>query len=554
MKKYNLFKVIAITIFAVWILTLVIPGSYADYSGNITTSEIASGGIFGLLSNLSISISYFNGIAVLLIAVACFYAILSKVSAYERFVNKVVKLFENKKGLLITLTIVIFGLLAMFVNDIVVLLVFAPFIIKVMEKLEIDKKVMLSSTLVAALIGSMCSLYNGTLFSMFSLKLNTLLLVKLIVFVLSIATLVFLSAPKKEKKEVKKISKKKETKSETKTEKTKKVTAKKIKKVPYLVLTILFGHIGINKIYAGQIKEGILRLVFCWTFIPSVLAIAEFITVLTEKADKDGKITVTSERRSNVSFAVLLVIFILFIIGSSIPWESLINKLTIFSDFNAKLGSIKIGKYALFSNIIGAPVTIDPMYGSSTGVIAAFGSWKASDVSLLLFVLTLIIGVANKVKINDFIETITAAIKKILPVALTAMLISIVLVMVVTTGIGITITNFILTLTKGFNIATASIATIVGSILTADFYYLLSTAGSVFTTTITNTDYYGVVAFLIQALYNFMMIIAPTSVGLVIGLYYLNIPYNKWLKHIWKVLVALFVIIIITTTVIYVLV
>ena len=59
---------------------------------------------------------------------------------------------------------------------------------------------------------------------------------------------------------------------------------------------------------------------------------------------------------------------------------------------------------------------------------------------------------------------------------------------------------------------------------------------------------------MLQSLYNFTMILAPTSVGLVIGLYYLDIPYNKWFKFIWKTLLALFVIIVVTTIVIYALV
>lgn len=562
MKKYNLFKVIAITIFVTWLLTLVIPGSYVDYTGAITTSEIAGGGIFGLLSNLSISIAYFNGIAVLLIAVACFYAVLEKVSLYENFVSKASKIFENKKGLLVSLTIIVFGVLSMLINDFLILLVFVPFIYKVMEKLEIDKKVILSSTLVASLIGSMCAIYNSTLFSMLSLEVNTLLLVKIILFVISLAVLIILTAPKKEKK-VAKIAKKStkkdsNVKTETKEKMVKKVSVKtkekKVNKVLYAILTLLLGSFGINKIYAGKVKTGILRLLFSWTLIPTILSIAEFVAVLTEKADKEGKIDVTSKRRETVSFACLLIIFTLFVIAASIPWQSLIEDLTIFSDFNTWVSNIKIGDYALFSNIIGDPVVIDELYGSSTGVIGVFGTWTITDLSLLLFVLTGIIAIASNIKVNDFIATVTNSTKKILPIALTAMLISIVLIIMVTTGINVTITNFILTLTDGFNIATSAIAALIGSVLTADFYYFLSTVGSVFSVIITNTDYYGVIAFILQTIYNFMMIIAPTSVGLVIGLYYLNIPYNKWLKYIWKLLVALFVIIIITAVVIYALV
>ena len=83
MKKYNLFKVLAITIFITWLLTLFIPGSYVDYTGEVATTGITGVGIWGLLSNLSISISYFNAIAVFLIALACFYAVLNKVDVYN---------------------------------------------------------------------------------------------------------------------------------------------------------------------------------------------------------------------------------------------------------------------------------------------------------------------------------------------------------------------------------------------------------------------------------------------------------------------------------------
>ena len=58
MKKYNLFKVLAITVFVAWLLTLLIPGSYVDYTGSVTSTGVAGVGIWGLLSNLSISISY----------------------------------------------------------------------------------------------------------------------------------------------------------------------------------------------------------------------------------------------------------------------------------------------------------------------------------------------------------------------------------------------------------------------------------------------------------------------------------------------------------------
>lgn len=558
MKKYNLLKVLAIMVFITWILTLIIPGSYVDYSGKVTTNTIAGLGVWGLLTNLNISISYFNNIAVFLIAVACFYAVLDKISLYNDFVSNVSKVFKGKERTFVIIVTLVFGILSLFINEFLVLIAFVPFIYKVMKELSIDKKVILASTLVAALIGSMCSIYNSTLFSAFSLKINTLLLVKIIIFVVSISILTILIAPKNSSKKQKKASKEKETKEELKNTKTKKVAtkskAKKVNKTLYAVLTILFGSIGINKFYAGQIKKGILSILFCWTLIPAILSVAEFITVLTEKADKTGKIEVTSERRNKVAFIVSVVIFTLFIIASIIPYESLFKNCTVFTEFNSWLSNLKIGNYAIFNNIIGSPLIVSESTGSTTGSIAVFGSWTMSDVSILLFILTLLIAIINNVKIDDFIKGINENIKKILPVAITAMLISVVLVTMITSGISITIANKILSIFKGFNIAETIFATMISSVLTSDFYYLISTVGQLLTLSTSNSQYYGVIAFIIQSIYNLVMIIAPTSVGLIIGLYYLDIPYNKWFKFIWKLLLILFVIIIVAAIVIYALV
>ena len=155
---------------------------------------------------------------------------------------------------------------------------------------------------------------------------------------------------------------------------------------------------------------------------------------------------------------------------------------------------------------------------------------------------------------NEFIETITSSIKKVFPIAITVMLVSIVLVLTVTTGINVTIANFVLGITNGFNIVTSTITTVICSVLSSDFYYFLTTAGYAFTANVTNTEYYGVIAFIIQSIYHLTMIIAPTSAILVAGLYYLNIPYNKWVKYIWKALLTLFVIVLISAIILFVLI
>lgn len=67
---------------------------------------------------------------------------------------------------------------------------------------------------------------------------------------------------------------------------------KAVNKTVYCVLAFFLGGIGIHKFYAGKIGTGILYILFCWTFIPSIIAFVEFIVALCKKADVNGNILV----------------------------------------------------------------------------------------------------------------------------------------------------------------------------------------------------------------------------------------------------------------------
>jgi hypothetical protein len=46
------------------------------------------------------------------------------------------------------------------------------------------------------------------------------------------------------------------------------------------LLAILLGGFGIHKFYLGKIAQGVLYLVFCWTFIPALVGFGEGIVYL----------------------------------------------------------------------------------------------------------------------------------------------------------------------------------------------------------------------------------------------------------------------------------
>ncbi len=65
-----------------------------------------------------------------------------------------------------------------------------------------------------------------------------------------------------------------------------------VNKIPYVILAILLGGIGVHKFYAGKPGQGILYLLFCWTYIPALIALIEGIIACCQKEDSCGRILV----------------------------------------------------------------------------------------------------------------------------------------------------------------------------------------------------------------------------------------------------------------------
>ena len=65
---------------------------------------------------------------------------------------------------------------------------------------------------------------------------------------------------------------------------------KGVNKIGYCLLAFFLGGIGVHKFYAGKAGAGILYLLFCWTFIPGILAFIDFIIGLCKPADENGNI------------------------------------------------------------------------------------------------------------------------------------------------------------------------------------------------------------------------------------------------------------------------
>lgn len=67
---------------------------------------------------------------------------------------------------------------------------------------------------------------------------------------------------------------------------------KLVSKVAYVLLAFFLGGLGIHNFYAGKVGLGILFLVFCWTFIPSIAAFVQAIIALCKTSDAYGRIAI----------------------------------------------------------------------------------------------------------------------------------------------------------------------------------------------------------------------------------------------------------------------
>lgn len=65
-----------------------------------------------------------------------------------------------------------------------------------------------------------------------------------------------------------------------------------VNKTTYLLITFFLGGLGVHKFYTGKIGLGIVYLLFCWTYIPSIIAFIEFIIACCKPADAHGRIVI----------------------------------------------------------------------------------------------------------------------------------------------------------------------------------------------------------------------------------------------------------------------
>lgn len=230
-----------------------------------------------------------------------------------------------------------------------------------------------------------------------------------------------------------------------------------------------------------------------------------------------------------VVFAILFVIIVL----AYVSWNSLFE-LEIFNNFHTWLTEIQIGELNIFAELLGTEAK-------------AFGAWDLFGISALLFIVSIVVGLFSKIKLNDFISAYGEGAKKLSKSIFLFILVYAVMIIVYMSPVMPVITNLIVGGVSKFNPFLTALVAFIVNVFHTDFGFTGYLIGTYFTGTYAES----VTLFhlIFTTMYGFVQLCVPTSAILLIGLSYLDIDYKTWIKYIWMFIVGILVILLVLFTI-----
>lgn len=475
MKKHSLFKVILIILGAL----LAVNGILAILGYFVPALEgkysmIALGDVF---MNFVQSFYYFFDTVVYLLVLGAFYGVISEVPAYKKLVDNIAQKVKSHSKLFIFIVTGLFAVITFACGLVNVLLVFVPFIVAIILLLGYDKLVAISSTVVAMLVGCMSSLF---------------------------------------------------------------LTFRDPNSYYGYAATTIEKMTGISD-YANWIPKLVLLV------LGTALLIFFIDRYIKNLENKKVKYELNESNEVNVSevkgdykniktwpVIVMFVFILVILILGYLPWNTLF-KIECFDKFNEWLVGIKIGEFAIFSNVVSPSLY-------AFGNWASLGSYMSIIITLIIF--TLITKFVYKVKFNEVIDNFVSGAKKMVPAIFLVIITYDILVCTYNHSFMSTIMTWISETKLGLNVFTASVISALGSLLHTDLYYTVAGVYSPLIGLVENESMLNTYAMTFQSIYGIVAMIGPTSFLLIVVLKYFDVPYTSWVKYIWRFVLMLLLLVI----------
>ena len=274
-----------------------------------------------------------------------------------------------------------------------------------------------------------------------------------------------------------------------------------------------------NQILATKVSTNIIAKV-----IILVISLAALIIFTAFAKVKEAKVNKNKEKALPIVIA-FGAMFVLLILGM-VSWSNYFG-FNEFSELHKSIAEFKVLKVSLFNAIIGAS-------------LPAFGEWTIYSLIVMLVIVSVVLAIIYKLKVDGLIESISNGIKKALPYGLILILANIILVGVYNSGFYTTVMNAI----GGMSDKIVSSITVSGlsGIVYPDYAYASQFTLSTLATVISNSAIYATLAVAFQAIYSLVLLISPTSIILLMALKYEGVSYKDWVKYIYKFFLGLLII------------
>ena len=481
MKKHNLLKLIFLVLLLVVIGTWFLP-VYVASSGEFTIQESIKVGLFNLASYVGIALQVFGPTILYVLAVGGLYGVLYRIPQYRLLLDKIADGFKNREWIFMTIVGVVLALLTSMAGLSVMVIILFPFIISVMLLMGYDK-----ITIAMLTVGSVVAGLIGTVFS---------------------STLVE----------------------------------------------------GMTAILYESMSEEALNIAkndVLWKLALLVVSLALVLvnTFSHAKKHKNNEVDLEKTRlvpkkvktNNNKIYPLVIVLDLLLVVLTLgyMSWDlfgvDVFTKMT--NGFINPTGTTFVrGLYGALNTVLGVGVN------SGMNVNNTFGAWASSngyEAALIVFLASALISFLYRGSFNKFVSSTGEGVKRALKPALLVVISYIILICAVTVPFEFSFLRHIIDLNGGFSIVVMSIVAFVFSVLTVEPYYGPVTAISYVTSSAVIAGNTGIVALVWQTMYGLAMLVAPTSVVLLVTLSYLDISYSSWIKAIWKLFLELLVVILI---------
>lgn len=174
-KKYLLY-LLGLVVLLTWII------KSGSFNGSFIENGYNSLGLFDILKLPFYTLQSYLDYGILVISIGIFYGVISKIDAYSKLVDNIVKKIKNKKLFLISLITILF-LFSSLIGSSISIFIIVPFIYTILVLLGYSKITSFIALIGSLLAGNICSITSLTSFynnSLFGLSIKNELLVKII--------------------------------------------------------------------------------------------------------------------------------------------------------------------------------------------------------------------------------------------------------------------------------------------------------------------------------------------------------------------------------------